>query len=117
MAGVKGRSGRKPNERLFREILTAKLQAVHDETDGTPRDKASAMCDALIDEAVAGDLTAINMVMDRVDGKPKAQHEHTGADGGPIQTEQIKHDADAFRSRIVGLALRAATHEGTGKSQ
>jgi hypothetical protein len=32
--------------------------------------------------------------------------EHTGKDGGPIQTEQVQSDADAFTSAIAGIAAR-----------
>lgn len=32
--------------------------------------------------------------------------EHTGKDGGPIQTEQVESDADAFLSRIKVLSER-----------
>lgn len=36
----------------------------------------------------------------------KVRNEHTGANGGPIQTEQVSADAESFRSRIAGIAAR-----------
>jgi phage terminase small subunit len=39
--------------------------------------------------------------------------ELTGKDGGPIQTEEIKHEADAFASAIAGLASRNGEAERT----
>lgn len=35
--------------------------------------------------AEQGDMDAIKEIGDRLDGKPKASMEHTGADGGPIK--------------------------------
>lgn len=39
----------------------------------------------------------------------------TGEDGGAIKFEQVKNDADAFRSAIAGLAARGRT--GSGDSE
>jgi hypothetical protein len=37
------------------------------------------------------------------------QVEHTGANGGAIQMEQVKNDAAAFASAVAGLASRSGT--------
>jgi hypothetical protein len=40
----------------------------------------------------------------RQDWTDKQVFEHTGANGGPIQHETVQADADAFTSRVAGLA-------------
>ena len=112
MAGNKN-SGRRPNERLFREVLTAKLQEVHDEVKGTPRQKVEAVADALISEALTGDTTAIGMLMDRVDGKAT---QYTQVAGEINHThEQVAHDADAFQSRLLSKHAAGTAASGVGK--
>lgn len=67
MAGVKGKSGRKSNERPIRHALSQKL----DETDpSTGRKRMINLVEALLTEAENGDLQAIREVFDRVEGKP-----------------------------------------------
>jgi len=44
------------------------------------------------------------------------QMQHTGADGGPIKTEEIAADADAFTSRISGLIARISAAADAGGS-
>jgi len=41
--------------------------------------------------------------------------ELTGKDGGPIQTEDVTADADAFTRRLSGLAARSGADEGPGE--
>ncbi len=50
-------------------------------------------------------------------GMFKDRVEHTGANGGPIQHEQVTSDADAFTSSIVGLAARAAKDGGASETK
>ena len=38
--------------------------------------------------------------------------EVTGADGGPIKTEEVSENADAFKRAIVSIASRSGTTEG-----
>ena len=46
------------------------------------------------------------------------RHEHTGADGGAIQTEDVtKRDADAFARSITGLVARSAEASETGEPE
>ncbi len=40
----------------------------------------------LLDLAAEGDLNALTMIRDTLDGKPKQQTEVTGADGAPLVT-------------------------------
>lgn len=66
-------------EELKREITMKKRNGEQEEM---PVDKAMAR--AMINKAVSGDVQAFNAVADRVDGKPKQQHEHSGEDGEPL---------------------------------
>lgn len=50
-------------------------------------------------------------------GMFKDRVEHTGKDGGPIQVDQVKSDAEAFTRRIAGLAARQRETGGTGDTQ
>lgn len=45
----------------------------------------------------------------------KQAHEHTGKDGGPIQLEQVEHDAASFRSRLLSGSVAGETGGGTGE--
>lgn len=40
--------------------------------------------EVLLDKAAEGDIQAISLLADRLDGKPRQQTEVTGAEGGPI---------------------------------
>lgn len=42
--------------------------------------------------------------------------EHSGPNGGPIQTEDVSTDANSFTGRILRLAARAAEAGGTGEA-
>jgi hypothetical protein len=49
--------------------------AVRDVVDPVSKKiKLRAIAEQLVDQAVAGDLTAISMVADRLDGKPISEH-------------------------------------------
>jgi phage terminase small subunit len=50
-------------------------------------------------------------------GMFKDKVEVTGKDGGAIEIDQVRHDADAFTRSIVGIAARSGTPGGTGKTK
>lgn len=81
MAGVKGRSGRKANETVFRHAILDKLDALDPTKD---RKRVFGIAEKLVQLAEEGDLMAIREIMDRVDGKPKQTKEVSGPDGGDI---------------------------------
>lgn len=81
MAGVKGKSGRKANETIFRHALLEKLDALDPSKD---RKRVFNIAGKLIEMAEDGDIQAIREVMDRVDGKPKSSTEVSGPDGQGI---------------------------------
>lgn len=47
------------------------------------------IADKLVEQAEAGEQWAVQMVADRLDGKPKQQTEITGADDGPLSIRHI----------------------------
>jgi predicted transcriptional regulator len=70
----------------------------------------------LMDSLTDGSLDAAKYVLSRVAGWTEKQAvEHTGRDGGPIQTEDVTNDADAFTRRMAGLAARAGAAGASGK--
>lgn len=81
MAGVKGKSGRKANERVVRHFLSEYLEELHPTEE---RKRIAVLCRRLVDEAEAGDMAAMKEVFDRLEGKPTAIHEHSGPEGGEI---------------------------------
>lgn len=88
-----------------------------------------------LDEATAGAISEISQTKDgalkvklhdkqaalvnigRHLGMFKERVEHTGKDGGPIQHEQVKNDADAFTGRLAGLIARRGTGSGAEETQ
>lgn len=62
-------------------------------------------------------VSALKLVGTHVDVqafKERSAHEHTGKDGGPMQFEQVRNDADAFESAIAGLATRSGAAQLAG---
>lgn len=78
MAGVKGRSGRKANERPVRAVLSALLDDIDPATD---RKNLWAICEKLVDAAKEGDLGAMREVFDRVEGRAAQEVRGAGDDG------------------------------------
>ena len=81
MAGVKGRAGRKPTERVVKYFLSDILDEIDPDSG---RKRIANICRQLIKEAETGDLNAIKEVFDRLEGKPVAPKEISGPDGGEI---------------------------------
>ena len=61
---------------------------------------------ALVDKALAGDVTALKEIGDRLDGKAVQGVELGGPDGGPVQVEDLS-TTEAAR-RIAFILARAA---------
>ena len=58
-------AGRPPKEKSFANMLNIAIREAHDEG----KDKLRAVADALVTEAIAGNIQAIKEVADRLDGK------------------------------------------------
>jgi hypothetical protein len=71
-----------------------------EEKDG--QTAAEAILKALRKKAANGDIRAAETLFDRAYGKPKQHLEHTGANGGPIQTTVIKFIDDSTDADNIG---------------
>jgi hypothetical protein len=88
MAGVAGRSGtNKGKDKPWREALEL---AVHEECVVTKKRKLRRIAEAVVDAAIAGDMTAAKEIGDRLDGKPRQETELTGSEGGPILIQEVR---------------------------
>lgn len=68
-----------------------------------------------INEARKGDTVAYKALMDSAYGRPIQAIEHTGADGGPIQVDDVTRlTPDELRKRISDLENRT-DEEATGE--
>jgi hypothetical protein len=56
--------------------------------------KLRALADRLVEQALAGDVTALKEIGDRMDGKPKQQIEASGPDGTPFVVRVEALDAN-----------------------
>lgn len=101
MPFVKGQSGNpggRPKEKPFRDALRVELAATGEDAKAL-RDIARA----LIGKAQDGDIQAIREIADRLDGKPTQGLEHTGENGGPIETTEVSA-RDVIMSRLARIA-------------
>jgi hypothetical protein len=91
----KGQSGN-PTGRP-KTLLTAALRGTITDVDMT------AMAKALIGKAKKGDLAAMAMVWDRLEGKPVQRNENSGPDGGPQQFEQLSDEqtVDVLKAAVA----------------
>lgn len=99
--GESGNPGGKPKEaKQFRDALNVAIKRAEGD-----RTKLAAMAEALVDKAVAGDVTAIREVADRLDGKPHQTAEITHHRG---RAEELSDD------ELAGIA---AGGSGEGASE
>ena len=92
-------AGRPPKEKSFANMLGIELaQVLGIGLDGRPITKLRKIAEVLVSKAMEGDMTAINAVADRTDGKPMQAVEHTGEDGGPVVFTTIY---EALRDRAI----------------
>ena len=83
------------HKKPFEKALLAAL-ARHEK--GYPK-SLEAIGEEVVAKAMEGERWAIEMLADRLDGKPKQQVENTGADGGPLHiiiAEQAKRMAKEY---------------------
>jgi Family of unknown function (DUF5681) len=76
---VAGRSGNPGGK--SKALLTAVLRERLTEQD------AAQISDVLIAQAKAGNLKAVELILDRLEGRPLQRNENSGPDGGPQRYE------------------------------
>lgn len=81
MAGVKGKSGRKANEKVIAQNLSIILDELDPSTD---RRRMLNVLYKLVEQAENGDMTAMREMFDRLEGRPKTTSEVSGPDGEAI---------------------------------
>jgi hypothetical protein len=82
-----------------KHILTAALRGTITDADMT------AMAKKLIDRAKKGDLHAMAMVWDRLEGRPVQRNENSGPDGGP---QEFEHKFEQLSDDQIVDVLKAA---------
>jgi hypothetical protein len=97
-------AGRPPKEKSFANMLNIALTAkgVSGET------KLREVAEVLVSKALEGEPWAVNMVADRVDGKPLQAIEHSGEIGDGTSKEQrdaafaaaVQAEADERKARM-----------------
>jgi hypothetical protein len=112
----KGKSGnprgRPPRPKVVTESLWYQLNRKPARKDEKPL--YYRLAEALIREGVEGNVAAAKEVLDRIEGKiPQGI---VGADGGPIQTEDVTA-REVIRSRIAGIAKRIGTRPDNSDSE
>jgi hypothetical protein len=78
MAAPEGNTFSSRNNRL----LTDTLRRIAIQGEGA---RVRKVCEEVFAKAEAGDLAAAAFIFDRLEGKPVARTEHTGADGEAIE--------------------------------
>lgn len=79
--GQSGNPGGRKSEKPWRDAL---MLAVNEATEDGDKKKLRKMADALVEQAIGGDVAAIKEIGDRIDGKPKQQIEHSGDAENPV---------------------------------
>lgn len=93
---------------LISELKDATLTEIEDalRDSETPAMKAW-LCRVFLEGIEGGDIIRLNAVWDRVLGKPKQALEHSGRDGGPIETRDASSLTDEqLDGRILALAQK-----------
>ena len=102
MAAPKKAVGPK-SDKMWRDALMVAVKRLTD--DGTKTKKLYRLADALIDKALAGDVSALKEIGDRLDGKPAQAVELGGIGGGAIKVENITAQE---ASRLMLATMREA---------
>ena len=103
-------------ERTFANILE-RQPAVHAAYKAARADIIGQIAESLVQDALDGDTTSrIFFLKTQAGWRETNVTEHTGKDGGPIQSEDVTHGAASFASRMARLAAVAHPDGGTGNT-
>lgn len=84
---------------------------------GDDQKKLRAIAKKLLDKAEEGDLAAIAMVADRLDGKPTQAHEHSGSIGRYDMSKASDEQLDQLENILGGLADAGGDQSGEAETQ
>ena len=104
--GQSGNPGGRPKTKPFREALLTEIDAA-----GEDASALRSIARKLLQMAEEGDLLAVREIADRLDGKPTQGVEHTGQDGGPIETKEITA-REMIANRLSSIAASQIRTEG-----
>jgi len=86
-----------------------------DDLDAGAAEAKAKVGGAIVKAALGGNMTAaIFYAKTQMGWKEVSAHEHSGPNGSPIQTEQVRNDAQSFESAIDRIAARIGAQSLAG---
>ena len=104
----KGQSGNPNGRPKVRPQLTPALRSILGKKapDGVMTNRR-AIAEKLVEIALDGDIQAIKLIFERVDGKVPEPVEVSGPDGNPIESEhRVNVDPEEVRGRVLENLIR-----------
>lgn len=75
------------SDKIWRDAV---MRAVKRRAEGKDKpQQLEKLADKLVDCALAGEVSALKEIGDRLDGRPSQQLEHTGQDGAPLTIKLV----------------------------
>lgn len=108
--GVSGNPSGRSAKALLSDAIRRELEAKSGRADN-----ATHIARRLISMAKAGNLTAIEIIADRVEGRPVQASHISGPDGGPIEMGQTVSRAEIEARIIELLAVAKKKPKGDGE--
>jgi hypothetical protein len=100
-----------------RPITQTLISFLNEVVPGTSIPKIRRMCDAIINQAMSGDMEAVKFITERVEGKVPQAVEMTGRDGGPMEViDRTLTPQQAAQAYAATLGSEDAGLDGEGAS-
>jgi len=97
----KGKTGNPKGRPRERSLTTQLKDALKEREKKTGKPYDELLVNRLLERAISvGDMKAIQMIWERLEGKPKQTHEHSGVDGDPIEHT---HKVEKLRLEITRM--------------
>ena len=99
-----GRPRRKPLAEEYERLLGMRMPDQLCAKVGLPKGASYArgLAKALVDRAIKGDTAAAREITDRIEGKAVARLEHTGAEGTPVELDDLDELRARLRAKLLG---------------